>query len=129
LVGFTRVWLTVVWPTGCADPPVIPPVTVGAVQVYVVPAGTIVAAEGTPFTGVREKEAPLQIVIACAGMTGAVFTLIKNVFTEPGHPLALGVTVMVAEISEFVGFAAIKAGIFPEPLAARPILVLLFVHV
>ena len=62
-------------------------------------------------------------------MTGAVFTLIKNVFTGPGHPLALGVTVMVAEISAFVGFAAVKAGIFPEPLAARPILVLLFAHV
>ena len=45
------------------------------------------------------------------------------------HPFAVGVTVIVAVIGEVVAFVAMNEGIFPEPLAARPIAVLLFVHV
>ena len=51
-----------------------------------------------------------------------------NVFGTPGHPLAVGVTVIVEVISAVVEFVAMKAGIFPEPFAVRPIAVLLFVH-
>ena len=36
---------------------------------------------------------------------------------------------IVPEIGEFVAFVAVKEGIFPLPLAANPIEVLLFAHV
>ena len=43
--------------------------------------------------------------------------------------MAVGVTVIVEAIGAVVAFVAVNDGIFPEPLAARPIAVLLFVHV
>jgi hypothetical protein len=45
------------------------------------------------------------------------------------HPLAVGVIVIVAVIGDVVALVAVKDGILPEPLAARPIVALLFVHV
>jgi hypothetical protein len=45
------------------------------------------------------------------------------------HPFAVGVTVIVDEIGEVVPLTAVNEGILPEPLAARPIAVLLFVQV
>ena len=41
---------------------------------------------------------------------------------------AVGVMVMVAVIGAVVPLVAVKDGMSPEPLAARPIAVLLFVH-
>jgi len=55
--------------------------------------------------------------------------VIVKVETVPVQPFAVGVMVIVPEIGEFVVFVAVKYGIFPLPLAARPIDVLLFVHV
>ena len=55
--------------------------------------------------------------------------VIVNVFAVPVHPFAVGVTVIVEAIGEVVAFVAVKEGILPKPLAARPIAVLLFVHV
>ena len=46
----------------------------------------------------------------------------------PGHPLAVGVTVIVAVIGDDVVFVAVNEAISPVPLAASPIAVLLFVH-
>ena len=45
------------------------------------------------------------------------------------HPLAVGVTVIVALIDDVVALVAAKDGTLPDPLAARPIAVLLFIHV
>ncbi len=45
------------------------------------------------------------------------------------HPFAVGVTVIVALIGEVVTLVVVDEGVFPEPLAARPIAVLLFVQV
>jgi len=85
---------------GCATtwalPPVTPPVTIGAPQVYVVPAGTMVVAAGTPFTGVTVNDVPLHIVAVCAGMTGFGLTVTVTVNGEPTQvPAApeVGVTV------------------------------------
>jgi hypothetical protein len=47
----------------------------------------------------------------------------------PVHPLAEGVIVMVAVIGAEVAFVAVKAGTSPDPLAANPMAVLLFVQV
>ena len=55
--------------------------------------------------------------------------VIVNVFGAPVQPFAVGVTVIVAAIGEVVALVAVNEGILPEPLAARPIDVLLFVHV
>ena len=52
-----------------------------------------------------------------------------NVDGVPVHPFAVGVTVIVEEISEFVAFVALNEGTLPEPFAASPTAVLLFVHV
>ena len=47
----------------------------------------------------------------------------------PVHPLRVGVTFIVAVIGFDVVFIAVKTGVFPEPLAAKPIAVLLFVQI
>ena len=46
----------------------------------------------------------------------------------PAHPFAVGVTMTVALIGEDVALVAVNDGILFEPLAARPIAVLLLVH-
>jgi hypothetical protein len=44
------------------------------------------------------------------------------------HPFAVGVIVIVAVIAETVELLAVNEGMLPEPLVARPIAGLLFVH-
>ena len=56
---------------------------------------------------------------------GKGVTVIVNETGDPEHPLATGVTVIVAVTGDVPVFVAIKEDIFPEPLAARPIVVLL----
>jgi hypothetical protein len=55
-------------------------------------------------------------------------TVIVKVCDVPGQPFAVGVTVMVAVTGAVPVFVAVKEVIFPVPLAARPILVVLFVQ-
>lgn len=58
-------------------------------------------------------------------------TVIVNVLACPVQFIALlytGVTVMVADTGEVPPLIAVKDGIFPIPLAARPIEGLLFVQ-
>ena len=47
----------------------------------------------------------------------------------PLHPFAAGVIVIVAVIGDVVALVAVNEGILFEPLAARPIAVLLLVQV
>jgi hypothetical protein len=49
-------------------------------------------------------------------------------FTTPLHPLAIGVTVIVAVTGALVVFVPVNAAILPVPVAARPIDVVLFVQ-
>ena len=51
-----------------------------------------------------------------------------NVFGVPGQPAAVGVTVIVAVTAVLPVLMAVNAAIFPFPLAASPIDVLLFVQ-
>jgi len=74
-------------------PPLNPPLTVGADQLYVVPAGT------TPFvvfTGVELKATPLQTVLVIAVIAGDGFTVTVRVNGVPAHVPTVGVTVYVA---------------------------------
>jgi hypothetical protein len=52
-----------------------------------------------------------------------------NVVGVPVHPFAVGVIVIVAVIGEVVAFVVVNEGTLPAPVAARPIAVLLLVHV
>ena len=51
-----------------------------------------------------------------------------KVIGVPMQPFAVGVTVTVATILVVPMLVAVKEGIFPVPLAARPIEGVLFVH-
>jgi hypothetical protein len=75
-------------------------------------------------------EAPLQcILFAIPPTLGVGLTVTVYVLVVPLHPFAVGVTVIVAVIGDDVALVAVNVGMSPEPLAARPIAVLLFVHV
>ena len=65
----------------------------------------------------------------CVAITVEGLTVTVNVAGIPPHPFAVGVIVIVDVIGAVVAFVTVNEGIFPEPLAARPIAVLLFVHV
>ena len=60
---------------------------------------------------------------------GVGFMVIVNVLEGPGHPATAGVTVIVAETGALVALTALNGAMFPEPLAGKPIKVLLFVQV
>src|SRR5215472_6415557 len=88
LVGLVSVPVILAWLVPAA-PPVMPPVTVGADHVYVVPPGTI----SVPFTGVTLKLPPLQMICACAAMVGVGLTVTVTVKVEPVQLPDVGVTV------------------------------------
>jgi hypothetical protein len=73
-----------------AAPPVNPGVTVGAGQVYVVPAGTI---PFVPFAGVMLNDAPLHVVVVIAVMAGVGFTITVTANALPAQVPEVGVTV------------------------------------
>jgi hypothetical protein len=74
-----------------------------------------------------------SVWLATAPTVGVGFTVMVNVIGVPVQvvpPLVyVGVTVIVATTGAVVAFVAVKLGILPVPDAARPILVLLLVHV
>ena len=51
-----------------------------------------------------------------------------NILAAPGQPLMVGVTVIVATAVLAPLLVAVNDGIFPVPLAAKPIAVLLLVQ-
>jgi hypothetical protein len=106
LVGLVSVCAMEATPVTCALDPVMPPDTTGAGHVYVVPAGTIVAAVGTPLAGVIENALPLQMVADCAGITGFGLTVTATWNVAPTHEPAapeVGVTVYVTVCTALVG--------------------------
>jgi hypothetical protein len=73
---------------------------------------------------------PLQTAwLDTAAALGEGFTVMEKLFEAPVQPFADGVTVMFADVAALVPFSAVKDGIFPAPEPARPMLVLLLVHV
>ena len=67
-------------------------------------------------------EAPLHKVCGVTGSTvGVGFTVIVNVCDAPVHPLADGVTVIVAVTAVSLVFVAVKMAMFPFPAAVKPI--------
>ena len=92
-----------------------------------------VQAKDVPATGPAKFTAavgaPLHKVWFPTAFTDGVgFTVIVNTIGVPGHPLAVGVTVIVDVIAVVPPLVAVNAGIFTEPLAPKPMAVLLFVQ-
>ena len=73
-----------------AAPPVMPPVTTGAGQLYVVPAGTI---PFVMFTGLTVKSTPLHMEAVISLIAGFGFTVTVTVNVAPGQLPEVGVTV------------------------------------
>ena len=71
-------------------PPVIPPVTLGADQLYNVPAGTIPLVR---FVGVTLKITPLQVTVVIAVITAVGFKVTVTVKLDPVQTPVNGVTI------------------------------------
>jgi len=85
-------------------PPVIPPVTEGADQLYVVPAGTMPLVTST---GVMEKAVALHDDPVRLSITGHGFTVTVTVNKVPVQLPATGVTVYTASRGELVLFVSV----------------------
>ena len=81
---------------------VVPGVVIVKLVAKIIPALQITISEGTTTTGVG-------------------FTVIVYEDGVPGQPLAVGVTVIVDVTGFAVLFVPVNNGVFPVPLAARPI--------
>ena len=89
MVGLTR--LPVMFVALSPDaPPVIPPVTIGADQLYTVPAGTIPL---VIFVGVTVKLTPSQLTAVIAVIVAFGFKVSVNWNDAPVQPFVIGVTV------------------------------------
>ena len=100
IVVFVKVPVMELTPTPCEAPPV-KPLPVGAVHVYVVPAGTIPL---VPFTGLTVNNTPPQLVVLIGVITAVGFTVTVTVNVGPVQLPDTGVTVYVAVCVVFVGF-------------------------
>jgi hypothetical protein len=129
--------VTVIVPVIAADPLLVAinaailPVPVEAspipvllfIQVYVAPATEL------PKVSV-DVSVPLHKVWLKPPVTvGVGFTYIEKLVVVPVQLLAVGVTVIVPAIVDAPVFVAVNDAILPLPVDARPIEVLLFIHV
>lgn len=115
MVGFISVPDMVVCPIPAA-PRVKPPVTVGADQLYVVPAGTM----SLPLTGVTVNNVPLQVAMVLSEMVGVGLIVTVTVKGVPGHGMVVvGVTVYVAVTGAFVVLISVPL-MFPVPAPDVP---------
>ena len=116
IVVFVKVPVMELTPTPCEAPPV-KPLPVGAVHVYVVPAGTIPL---VPFTGLTVNNTPPQLVVLIGVITavGLIVTVNVNDAFVP-HKVDVGVTVYVAVCCVFVGFVNVPV-IVDAPLPVPP---------
>ena len=91
-------------------------------QLYVLPATA-------PLNDTVAVAAPLQTVwFDTVATVGVGLTVMENVIGEPVQPPIEGVAVMVATWIALPVLIALNEAIFPVPLAASPMLVLLFVQ-
>ena len=90
--------------------------------------------EKVPPTGTLEKMVVVTRVLLHAEKfegtetVGVGFTVIVYADGVPGQLFTVGVTLIIAIISDVPVFAAVNDGVLPVPLEASPILVLVFVQ-
>ena len=61
-------------------------------------------------------------------ISGVGFTVIANILAGPGQPFTIGLTIILAITGTPVLLIALNDAILPQPLAAKPIEVLLLVQ-
>ena len=108
LVGFVNVPVILFDPLPVL-PPVINPVTTGALHAYVVPAGTM---PFVIFVGVTVKLTPLQVTVVIAVITAVGLIVTVTVNTAPVQVPLVGVTVYVAVLAMFVVFVKFPLIVF-----------------
>ena len=101
-------------------PPVMPPVTVGTLQLYKVPSGTI---PSPIFVGLTVNITPLQLTAVRLLITAVGLIVIVTVNVAPVQLPDNGVTIYVAVCVVFNGFVNSPL-IFGWPLAAKPPVIL-----
>lgn len=89
-VGLTRVLLIEAGLPELAAPPVIPPVTSGTAQLYVVPAGTV---PFNPLTGAISNAWPLHSAVVIGRIEGPGLIVTDTVNEGPAQVPVTGVTV------------------------------------
>ena len=103
-----------------AAPPLIPTVTDGDAQVYVVPAGTT---PFTPLVGDEVKLAPLQITAVIALIVALGLTVTVTVKEAPIQlPPEVGVTVYVAVLTVLLLFVKVPDTVACVLLATPPLM-------
>ncbi len=76
----------------------------------------------SPEKLIADTDPELQTIISVTSFTDGVgFTVMLKVFAVPLHPVASGVTVIVAITGVVPVFIALNVEIFPVPLADSPI--------
>ena len=89
LVGLFKVPVILIAPLPLA-PPVSPPVTLGALQLYRVPAGTMPL---VPLVGVTVNDTPLQLTVVIGVITAVGFRLTVKLNEPPIQLPVTGVTI------------------------------------
>ena len=99
-------------------PPVNPPVTLGALQLYNVPAGTMPSVR---FVGLTVNATPLQLTELIAVITAVGLIVIVTVNVVPVHDPDNGVTIYVAVCVVFNGFVKIPLIVVAFVAGAPPV--------
>ena len=126
VIGLLVVFNAVNAGIGLVPAPTRPILVLLFVQVYTVPATG-------PVMVIADIAAPLQTTILAIGVTeGVGLTVMVKLLLVPVQvtppDVNTGVTVIVATTGALVALVAVKLAMLPVPLAARPIVVLLFVQ-
>jgi hypothetical protein len=116
-VGFTRFPVMFMGDPVLATPPVNPPVTSGAGQLYVVPAGTVPL---VPLAGDTLNPVPLHTDEVIVVMEGTGFTVTVTVNGLPTQVPDDGVTEYVAVCTVLVVFVRVPEMFDGDPLLAVP---------
>ena len=95
-----------------------------AVQLKITPAVVLFSVTSAVVSPVQMAWLTDENVI-----TGDGLTVIEKAWDEPGHPLTIGVTVIVAVTGPAPLLTGVKVGILPDPVPGRPIKGFEFVHV
>ena len=100
------------------DPPVKPPVTLGALQLYNVPAGTMPSVR---FVGLTVNATPLQLTEVISVITAVGLIVIVTVNVAPVHDPDNGVTIYVAVCVVFNGFVKVPLIVVAFVAGAPPV--------
>ena len=118
---FTSVWAGIVLVPLVAAP--VNPAGTTDVQLKIAPAVVLLSVTSAVVSPVQIAWLAGEKVI-----TGDGLTVIEKAWEVPGHPLAIGITVIVAVTGPAPLLTGVNGGILPVPVPGRPIKGFVFVH-